>query len=62
MGLIEFFNALMLGEELGRLMPLCYSSPNVIAPERTLYAVIISIIARARSAWHTWIGYEQIVR
>lgn len=43
--LIEFFNALKLGEVLGRLMPFAYTSPNAIPPEQTLLALVLSIIA-----------------
>lgn len=43
--LIEFVNALKLGEVLGRLMPFAYTSPNAIPPEQTLLALVLSIIA-----------------
>ena len=45
--LIEFLNALKLGEVLGRLMPFTYTSPNAIAPEQTLLAFVLSIITGA---------------
>jgi len=51
--LIEFFNVLKLGEVLGCLMPLAYTSPNAILPEQTLLAFVISIIAGARRLAHT---------
>jgi hypothetical protein len=51
--LIEFCNALKLGGVLGRLMPFTYRSPNAIAPEQTLFALLISIIAGARRLAHT---------
>lgn len=58
--LIEFFNTLKLGEVLGRLMPLRYSSPNAIAPEQTLFALIISIIAGAQRLAHTdWLRADR---
>ena len=58
--LIEFFNSLKLGEVLGRLMPLRYSSPNAIAPEQTLFALIISIIAGAQRLAHTdWLRADR---
>jgi len=41
--LIEFFNSLKLGEVLGRLMPLRYSSPNPTwrtGPEKQLFSVV----------------------
>jgi len=50
--LIEFFNALKLGEVLGRLMPFSYSSPNAILPEQTLLAFVLSIVAGARRLAH----------
>lgn len=58
--LIEFFNTLKLGAVLGRLMPLRYSSPNAIAPEQTLFALIISIIAGAQRLAHTdWLRADR---
>lgn len=58
--LIEFFNALKLGEALGRLMPFAYTSPNAIAPEQTLLALVISIIAGARRLAHTdWLRADR---
>ena len=58
--LIEFFNVLKLGEVLGRLMPFTYTSPNAIAPEQTLLALVISIIAGARRLAHTdWLRADR---
>ncbi len=57
--LIDFLNTLKLGEVLGRLMPFSYSSPNAIAPEQTLFALIISIIVGAQRLAHTdWLRGE----
>lgn len=58
--LIEFFNALKLGEVLGRLMPFAYTSPNAILPEQTLLAFVISIIVGARRLAHTdWLRADR---
>jgi hypothetical protein len=58
--LIEFFNLLKLGEVLGRLMPFAYTSPNAIAPEQTLFALLISIIVGARRLAHTdWLRADR---
>lgn len=58
--LIEFFNALKLGEVLGRLMPFSYASPNAIPPEQTLLALVLSIIAGARRLAHTdWLRADR---
>ena len=58
--LIEFFNALKLGEVLGRLMPFSYTSPNAILPEQTLLAFMISIIVGARRLAHTdWLRADR---
>lgn len=57
---IEFFNALKLGEVLGRLMPFADTSPNAILPEQTLLAFVISIIAGARRLAHTdWLRADR---
>lgn len=58
--LIEFFQALKLGETLGRLMPFAYTSPNAILPEQTLFALLISIIAGVRRLAHTdWLRADR---
>lgn len=58
--LIEFFNALKLGEVLGRLMPIAYMSPNAILPEQTLLAFVISIVVGARRLAHTdWLRADR---
>ena len=58
--LIEFFNALKLGETLGRFMPFAYTSPNAILPEQTLFALLISIIVGARRLAHTdWLRADR---
>ena len=58
--LIEFFNVWKLGEVLGRLMPFTYRSPNAIAPEQTLFALLLSIIVGARRLAHTdWLRADR---
>lgn len=58
--LIEFFNALKLGEVIGRLMPFAYTSPYAIPPEQTLLAFVLSIIAGARRLAHTdWVRADR---